>query len=98
MIGKTALKTCLVEVDNVHLLARDTVEHASFVVQEDNLHRFKLLGKLTRGDVGIDIQNLTISRLCETGQNRKCSCTDRSLNRPFIDFGYLSNETVFVLF
>ena len=88
----------LIEVDNVQLLTRDTVEHASFIVQEDNLHWFELLSEFTRCNVGIDIQDLTIGRLRKTGQNRKCACTDRSLDRPFVDFGNLSNETIFLFF
>lgn len=71
---------CLLKVDNIQLLTRNTIEHASFVVQ-DNLHQFKFLSKLTRVDVGIDVQDLTISRLCEISQE---SQLERDYICPFL--------------
>ena len=90
-------KEYLIQVDDIELFASDSVEHATLVVEEDNLERLDLLGKLACSNVGIDVENLTGIGLGETGENRKGASADGSLDGTLVDLCDLSDETVLVL-
>lgn len=38
----------------------------TFFIEKHNFHGFELLGKLSGGNVRVDIQNLPVVALCET--------------------------------
>ena len=87
----------LVKVDDIELLAGDTVEHATFFVDENDLHRFKFLGELSSGDVGVDIEDLTGLGLGQAGKDRYSASTDRLLERALVNPADLSYKTVLLL-
>jgi len=89
--------TRLVQVDDIQLLPRDTVEHPALLIQENNFHGLEFLGELPGSNVRIDIEDLTVHCLCEACQNGECACSDGSFDRPLIDFGDSTDKAVFSL-
>jgi hypothetical protein len=55
------------------------------------------LGELSGSNIGINIQDLTLGVLGQTGQDGQTSSLDSSFNRCLVDSSDLSNETVFGL-
>lgn len=51
--------TDLVQVDDIELLASNTMEQAAFVIEEDDFHRLEFLCKLSSGNISVDVENLT---------------------------------------
>lgn len=63
-------------------------------IQKDDLEGLELLSKLTRRDVGIDIEYLPISALRQTGENRQRAGTDGCLDRTFVNARNFADETI----
>ena len=55
------------------------------------------LGKLSSSNVRIDVQNLTLGILGQTGQDGQTTSFDSSFNRSLVDSSDLADETVFGL-
>lgn len=51
-------------------------------------------GELTGGNVGIDVQDLTLGVLSQTGQDGQASCLNGSLDGGLVDTGNLADETI----
>ena len=73
------------------------MEQATFVVEEDNLHRLKFLGELPSGNVSIDIENLAGLGLGQTGKDGQSTSADGLLQRALVDPADLSYEAVLLL-
>ena len=86
--------THLVQVDHVELLAGDTVEETALLVDENDLERLELLCELSGGNVGIDVQDLTVCALRERGENGQRASTNGSLDGPLVDARDLADEAV----
>lgn len=87
----------LVEVDSRELLAGDTVEETTLLVEVDNLHGLKDLGELTGGDVGVDVEHLSVGGLSERGEDRETAGADSGFDRGLVNTLDLTNKTVLVL-
>lgn len=87
----------LIQVDDIELLAGDTVEHSAFIVQEDDLQGLELLGQLTGSDIGVDVQDLACVGFGQAGEDGEGTGPDGSLNGTLVDLCDLANETVLVL-
>lgn len=87
----------LVEVDSRELLASDTVEETTLLVEVDNLHGLKDLGELTGGDVGVDVEHLTVGGLGERGEDGETAGADGSLNGSLVNTLDLTDKAVLVL-
>ena len=85
-----------VKIDNVQLFTRDTVEEPALFIQKDDLERFELLSKLTRSDVGVDVEYLAIGALSQTSKNRQCAGTNGRLDRAFVNSRNFANKTILV--
>lgn len=84
----------LVQVDNIKLLAGDTVKEAASVVDEDDFHRFKFLGEFSSGDVGIDVEDLTSLGLGQAGKYGQSASTYGLLQRTLVNPADLSYKAV----
>lgn len=73
------------------------MEQTTLLIEEHNLHRLKLLGELSRGDIGVDVQDLAISAFRETCKDGKSASADGSLQGALVHAGDLAHETVFIL-
>lgn len=89
--------TNLVQVYRIELLAGDTMEHTTLIVEENDLHWLEFFCKLSGSNVCVDVQDLAGVGFCETGEDREGAGTDGGLDRTLVDFGDLSDETVLVL-
>lgn len=87
----------LVQVYHVELLAGDTVEHASLVVEEDDLHGLELLRELSGSDVRVDIEDLAGVGFRQTGEDRECASADGGFDGTLVDLRDLTNEAILVL-
>jgi len=87
----------LVQVDDIEFLTGDTMEQAAFLVEEDNLHRLKLLGELSSGNVSVDIEDLTSLRFGQAGKDRQSTSTDRLLQGTLINPADLPYEAILLL-
>ena len=87
----------LVQVDYVELLAGDTMEQPTLIVQEDNLQGLKFLGELTGSNVSVDVENLARVGFGQTGEDGERTGPDGSLDGTFVDLGDFAYETVLVL-
>lgn len=82
----------LVQVDNLHWLHNQLGPY-----HERQLAHLENLGKLSSSDVGIDIQNLTLGILGQTGQDGQTTSFNSSLDRSLVDSSDLADETIFGL-
>lgn len=73
------------------------MEETALLIQEHNLEWLELLCQFTRGNVGINIQDLSRLGFGQASENRECACTDGSLKGALVDLCDLSDETVRVL-
>jgi hypothetical protein len=69
----------LVEVDQRQLLLRHAVEETALLGEVDDLEGLENLGKLSGGDVGVDVEDLTLSGLSEGGEDGESAGADGSL-------------------
>ena len=90
-------ETHLVEIDEIELFASHSMEHATLVVEENDLEGLKLLCKLARSNVGIDVEDLTSVGLGKTSENRKGAGTNSCLDGTLVDLGDFADEAVLVL-
>lgn len=72
------------------------MEKTTLFVDVHNLQRLDLLGKLTRSNVGIYVQQLAVGALGQAGEDRECASADGSLDWPLIDASDFAHETVLV--
>ena len=68
----------------------------TLLIQEDDLHRLKLLGKFSSGDISVDIEDLAVRRLSQAGKNGQCTCSDGCLDGTLIDTSDVSDKVVLV--
>ena len=90
-----AYQTYLVQIDDIQVLASDAMEQITLLIQEDDLHQLKLLGKFSSGDV--DIEDLAVRRLSQAGKNGQCACSqcsDGCLDGTPIDTSDVSDKVV----
>jgi hypothetical protein len=73
------------------------MEEATLFVEIDNLHRLKLFSQLSRCNIRINVENLTLGRLSKTGQYRQSAGTDGSFKWALIDLCDFTNKTVLLL-
>lgn len=83
-----------IKIDNVQLFTGDTVKEPALFIQKDDLERLEFLGKLTRCDIGVDVEYLPIGTLSQTGKNGQCASADGCLDRTFINARDFANETI----
>lgn len=88
------MKTNLIQIDNVQLLPRNTMEQTPLLTQVNNLQRLQHFGQLSSGYISIDVQNLSLGSFRQACQNGQCACSDTSFDRFLIDSGDLSDEAV----
>lgn len=69
----------------------------ALLVEVDDLERLQNLGQLTGSNIGIDIEDLTILRLREGGEDGKTSILDGALDWLLVDIVNLADETIFLL-
>lgn len=84
----------LVKVDHIQLFTGDAMKEATLFVQKHDLKRLELFSKLSRCDVGVDVEYLPIGALGQTGKNGQRAGANRCLERAFVDPRYLSNESI----
>ena len=73
------------------------MEQITLLIQEDDLHRLKLLGKFSSGDISVDIEDLAVRRLSQAGKNGQCACSqcsDGCLDGTLIDTSDVSDKVV----
>lgn len=85
--------TLLVEIDDLHRLREKS---ASFLLVLKVWMKTCLenSGELTGGNVGVDVQDLTLGVLSQTGQDGQASCLNGSLDGSLVDTGNLADETI----
>ena len=87
----------LVQVYYVELLAGDTMEQPTLIVQEDDLQGLKFLGELTGSNVSVDVENLARVGFGETGEDGEGTGPNGSLDGTFVDLCDFAYQTVLVL-
>ena len=72
------------------------MKEPALFIQKDDLEGLEFLSKLTRCDVGVDVEYLPIGALGQTGKNRQGAGADGRLDRTFINSRDFANEAILV--
>ena len=87
-------ETDFVEIDYVELLLGDAVEESSLLGEVDNLERFEDLGEFGGSDIGVNVENLTVSSFGETGEDGERTGSDGRFDGLLVDGGDATDEAV----
>lgn len=84
----------LIQVNGGDLLTSVTVEQTTLLSQVDDLQWLQSTGQLTRGHIGVDVQDLTIGGLGHGSQNGETTSSDGRLNGLLVDAIDLTDQVV----
>lgn len=86
----------LVEVDGGDLLAT-SIEETTLLGEVDNLEGLKGTGKLSSGNISVDVKNLAIVGLSHGGEDGEIAVADGSLDSLLVNAGDLADKTPLLL-
>ena len=70
------------------------MEQSTLFAKIDNLERFENLGEFGGSDVGVDVEDLTMSSFGQTGENGKSTGSNGCFDRLLVDGGNSTDVSV----